>query len=224
MIQLKDVTKTYQGDSASVAALKGIDLQIDAGEFVALTGPSGCGKSTLLHIIGGLDRADAGIVEVCGIPLHSATEKELVPFRRRHVGMIFQFFHLLPSMRVIENVSLPLMLDGTPYFKARPAAEELLETVGLPHRANHFPHQLSGGEMQRVSIARALIHKPSVLLGDEPTGNLDTTNAAAILELLRTVNVKYGTTLLLATHSNEVAAAAARTLSMRDGAFTESAA
>jgi putative ABC transport system ATP-binding protein len=217
MIHLRNVTRIYNSSEQPVTALNNVSLDISPGEFAAVTGPSGCGKSTLLHLVGALDTASKGEVEVAGLPLHRATETELTDYRRRKLGVVFQFFNLLPTMSVLENVTLPLLLAGTPYAKAKGPAMAILDLVGISHRATHFMHQLSGGEMQRTAIARALVHEPAVLLADEPTGNLDSHNAAGIVELLRKISFSTRTTMLIVTHSEELAEAATRRIRMRDG-------
>lgn len=198
-------------------ALDRVSLTIERHEFVAVVGPSGCGKSTLLHLIAGLDRPTAGAIVVDGLSLTTADDAALTQFRRRQLGLVFQFFNLLPTMNVLENVSLPLLLQGVPIAESMGRAEELLALVGLANRATHFIHQLSGGEQQRTAIARALVHRPSLLIADEPTGNLDTASAERVLELLRRIADEQLATLILVTHSAEVAATAARRIEMRDG-------
>ena len=213
-ICLSRVTRRY---SATVAALQEVSLEIAAGEFVAITGPSGCGKSTLLHLIGALDTPSSGEVEVAGLALHRATEAALTDFRRRQLGIVFQFFHLLPTLSVRENVGLPLLLAGEPLRATQTRADALLELVGLTDRADHFPHQLSGGQMQRAAIARALVHAPAVLLADEPTGNLDSASAEQVLALLQKIASRGRTTMVVVTHSEEVARLAHRQIRLRDG-------
>jgi ABC-type lipoprotein export system ATPase subunit len=213
-IRLHHVTRRY---SATVAALDDVSLEIGEEEFVAITGPSGCGKSTLLHLIGALDTPTSGEVEVAGLALHRATDAELTEFRRRRLGIVFQFFHLLPTMSVLENVCLPLLLAGEGLSVARSRAEVLLELVGLADRARHFVHQLSGGQMQRAAIARALVHEPRVLLADEPTGNLDSASAEQVLALLQKISSQRRTTMVVVTHSEEVARLAHRRIRLRDG-------
>ncbi len=213
-IRLRGVTRRY---SAAVAALDEVSLEIGAGDFVAITGPSGCGKSTLLHLIGALDTPTSGEVVVAGLALHRATEAELTDFRRRRLGIVFQFFHLLPTMSVRENVCLPLLLAGEPLRSAQSRADALLDLVGLADRAGHFLHQLSGGQMQRAAIARALVHEPQVLLADEPTGNLDSASAAQVLALLQKIASHRRTTMVVVTHSEEVARLAHRRIRLRDG-------
>ena len=173
MLETRDLHKTYQAGDARVDALRGITLKILSGEIVAITGPSGCGKSTLLHILGALDTPSAGQAYLEGHPLHSLDDAKLTALRRLKIGFVFQFFHLLPTLTVEENVLLPLLLSGRTDSLSRKRARELLASVGLADRAHHRPHQLSGGQMQRAALARALVHQPSVLLADEPTGNLD---------------------------------------------------
>jgi putative ABC transport system ATP-binding protein len=213
-ISLRHVTRRY---SEAVVALDDVSLEIAEHECVAITGPSGCGKSTLLHLIGALDTPTSGEVEVAGLALHRATEAELTDFRRRRLGIVFQFFHLLPTMSVRENVCLPLLLAGESFRVADARATALLDLVGLGDRALHLPHQLSGGQMQRAAVARALIHEPRVLLADEPTGNLDSASAAQVLALLQKIASQRRTTMVVVTHSEEVARLAHRCIRLRDG-------
>ena len=214
MIQIRHLTRRY---TAAVTALDDVSLDIAAGEFVAITGPSGCGKSTLMHLIGGLDTPSSGEITVAGLPLHGANDAELTAYRRHKVGIVFQFFHLMPTMSVVENVCLPLLLRGDPLSTARARADEILALVGLTDRAAHGMHQLSGGQLQRTAIARALVHEPAVLLADEPTGNLDSANARQIMELLQKISSQRQTTMLVVTHSEEIARQAARCIRLRDG-------
>ncbi|MBA3964077.1 MAG: ABC transporter ATP-binding protein [Chthoniobacterales bacterium] len=217
MISLQNVTRYYESGERTVRALDGVSLAIARHEFVAVAGPSGCGKSTLMHLIAGLDRPTAGEIMVDGLRLTTAGDAALTNFRRHQLGLVFQFFNLLPTMSVRENVSLPLLLQGVPLPECEARAGELLRLVGLTERAGHFIHQLSGGEQQRTAIARALVHKPSLLIADEPTGNLDTASAARVLDLLREIAEEKLATLILVTHSVEVAAQATRLVEMRDG-------
>jgi lipoprotein-releasing system ATP-binding protein len=200
-----------------VRALDDVSLEIPRGACLALTGPSGCGKSTLLNILGGLDTPDSGEVWVGETPLHSADEETLTRYRRSQAGIVFQFFNLLPSMTVAENVELPLLLRGDSGKASRKRVQEMLEIVGLAGRAGHFPHQLSGGEMQRAALARALAGKPDILLADEPTGNLDSANAARVAETLLKIASHGEVTMLIVTHSSELAAQMPGQLAMRDG-------
>ncbi len=216
-IELRNVSRTYGSGAGGVHALDNVSLKIDSREFVAITGPSGCGKSTLMHLIGGLDMPTSGEVIVDGVPLHAADEASLTRYRREKLGIVFQFFHLLPTMTVLENVCVPLLLQGVSSARAEPRARNLLALVGLEQRAAHFPNQLSGGEMQRTAIARALIHEPTVLLADEPTGNLDSANAEQVLEVLRDIASQALTTMVIVTHSETVAEVAVRRIAMRDG-------
>ena len=217
MITLKDVTRDYTSGQGTVHALDHVSLRIERHEFVAISGPSGCGKSTLIHLLAGLDRPTSGEIFVDGLALHSADDAALTQFRRRHVGLVFQFFNLLPTMNVRENVSLPLLLQGLAPAESERDADELIELVGLKERENHFVHQLSGGEQQRTAIARALVHRPSLVIADEPTGNLDSHSAAAVMQLLEKIGGEGRTTLIVVTHSDEVARAASRRIEMRDG-------
>ncbi|MBA3608158.1 MAG: ABC transporter ATP-binding protein [Verrucomicrobiota bacterium] len=217
MISLQKVSRYYEAGERSVHALEEVSLNIGRHEFVAVVGPSGCGKSTLMHLIAGLDRPTAGEIMVDGISLTTAGDAQLTDFRRRQLGLVFQFFNLLPTMNALENVTLPLLLQGVSLAESEARARELLELVGLTNRSTHFVHQLSGGEQQRTAIARALVHRPSLLVADEPTGNLDTASAARVLDLLRQIANERLATLILVTHSAEVAAAASRLIELRDG-------
>lgn len=217
MISLRNVTREYKTGERTVHALDGVSLEIARREFVAISGPSGCGKSTLIHLLGGLDHPTAGEIFVDDLALHSADDAALTKFRRRQVGLVFQFFNLLPTMNVRENVSFPLLLQGVPSRESDQRAGELIDLVGLSDRADHFMHQLSGGEQQRTAIARALVHRPSLLIADEPTGNLDSQSAAAVMQLLEKIGGEGLTTLIVVTHSEEVARAASRQVVMRDG-------
>lgn len=214
MISLRGVSRRY---SNTVAALDNVSLDISEGEFVAITGPSGCGKSTLMHLIGGLDTPTAGEIVVAGLPLHRASEAELTAYRRTKLGIVFQFFNLLPTMSVRENVCLPLLLRGEPLAVARGKADAIIDLVGLTDRAHHGMHQLSGGQLQRTAIARGLVHEPAVLLADEPTGNLDSANAAQVMELLQKISSQRRTTMLVVTHSEEIARSTGRRIHLRDG-------
>lgn len=200
-----------------MTALDGVDIDVAEGEFVSITGPSGCGKTTLLQLIGALDTPTSGAITVAGIDLSSAKEATRTRFRREEVGIVFQFFNLLPTLTVAENIGLPLRLQGIRGDAIRERVDALLPMVGLADRFTHLPRQLSGGEMQRVAIARALIHRPRLLLADEPTGNLDSSTARAVMELMNTLHAETGLTLLLVTHSEEVAGMAGRRIHLRDG-------
>ena len=207
-------------DGGSVSALRGVDFQVWEGEFVAIVGPSGCGKSTLLQLLGSLDRPSEGTLTYRGKSL--ADLRDPSAYRAAEVGFIFQAFHLLPTFTVVENVQIP-MFEGKLSRSQRVArAEELLQEVGLQHRLTHFPSELSGGERQRVAIARSLANNPSVLLADEPTGNLDSENAAQVVELLLRLHKDLGTTLILVTHDAGIAALASRTVRMKDGRIVTS--
>ena len=220
MIRLVEVSKIYDGAGSRVAALADVSLEIAPGEFVALMGPSGCGKSTLLHLIAGVDLPTTGEVWVDGQGLSRLPDRALSQFRRDRVGIVYQFYNLLPTMSAWENVALPALLAGVPARVARERAEERLRLVGMLHRKDHWPHELSGGEMQRVAIGRALVNEPPVLLADEPTGNLDSKAGREVLELLARMNAERGVTILLATHSQEAAAFAHRTIHLRDGTIS----
>jgi ABC-type lipoprotein export system ATPase subunit len=217
MISLRHVSRLYPSPGGEVHALRDVSLEIAPAEFVAVTGPSGCGKSTLLNLLGGLDQPTAGEITVDGLALHGADDAALTTYRREHLGIIFQFFNLLPAMTALENVELPLLLRGERAREARARAAEMLDLVGLTPRAGAFPHQMSGGEMQRAAIARALVHRPALLLADEPTGNLDSDNAARVLELFQKIASQRLATLIIVTHSPEAAAVAHRKIALIDG-------
>jgi len=219
MIQISGLTKVYGKKEEMVHALRGVDLQVEKGEFAAIIGSSGSGKSTLLHIVGGVDRANEGTVLVENENISVMNEKHLSLYRRRRVGFVFQFYNLLPVLTVEENISLPLMLDGLRPDKMW--MNELLERLNLVEKRNSLPNQLSGGQQQRAAIARALIHRPALLLADEPTGNLDSKNGREIVSLLKETVTGLGQTLLLVTHDPSVAGQADRVLVMEDGMLSE---
>jgi len=217
MISLRHVSRFYPSPAGQVHALRDVSLEIAPNSFCAVTGPSGCGKSTLLNLLGGLDQPSSGEITVDGLALHSADENALTAYRRERLGIIFQFFNLLPAMTAVENVELPLLLRGDRAKDARARAGEMLDLVGLTPRADAFPHQMSGGEMQRAAVARALVHRPALLLADEPTGNLDSDNASRVLELFQKIASQRIATLIMVTHSPEAAAVAARQIALADG-------
>ena len=217
MIETRNLHKSYQAGDTQVDALRGVSLKILPGEIVAITGPSGCGKSTLLHILGALDTPNSGQAYLDGHPLHSLDDDKLTAIRRLKIGFIFQFFHLLPTLTVEENILLPLLLAGRVTPAARTRARELLNSVQLVDRAHHRPHQLSGGQLQRAAVARALIHRPSVILADEPTGNLDSATSSIVIQLLTQLARHEKTTVVLVTHSELIAAAADRRIALVDG-------
>jgi ABC-type lipoprotein export system ATPase subunit len=217
VIRLLKVSKVYEGEVGRVPALVDVSLDVAAGSFVALVGPSGCGKSTLLNLVAGVDAPTEGEVWVAGQKLSDLSDRALSEYRRDRVGIVYQFYNLLPTLSAQENVALPALLRGIPEAEARRKAEEQLARVGLLHRRDHWPHELSGGEMQRVAIARAVVNGASLLLADEPTGNLDSAAGCAVLSLLVEQNRERGVTILLATHSQEAAEAAGSIVRMRDG-------
>lgn len=219
----KTLCKTYGEGDVQHEALRGISFSAAAGEFIAFRGPSGCGKSTLLHILGAMDKPTTGEVWLNGRRLDALSLDQLAAVRRRHVGFVFQAFNLLPTLDAIENVGLPLRLDGVPEPSAHQRAAEALRAVGLLDRAAHQPSQLSGGELQRVAIARALALRPQLILADEPTGSLDSVNGSRVLELLAELNQSRKITIIMATHSHEAAAFAARTLYVKDGLLDDHA-
>jgi len=217
ILEAIDLSKTYDGGETPVQALRSASVSLERGDFVALMGPSGCGKSSLLHLCGAMDRPTSGRIVIEGTPLQGLNDLALTRLRRTRIGFVFQFFNLLPTLTVAENVALPLLLAGVSKTKAEGEARRWIDRVGLASRRGHFPQQLSGGEMQRTALARAVAHQPVLLLADEPTGNLDSTNSVRVLELLRELNEETGVAVLLATHSAEIAAGAKRVLPMRDG-------
>jgi putative ABC transport system ATP-binding protein len=217
MIRLISVTRHYRAGSATTTALDGITLDLPAGSCTAVTGPSGCGKSTLLHLLGGLDRPDRGEVWVGNTALHTADDATLTAYRRSRVGFVFQFFNLLPTMTVRENIELPLLLRGDPAHAAAKKVSELEALFGLGSRSSSRPHELSGGEMQRAALARALAGGPELLLADEPTGNLDSANAKNVAEALLTIASLGRTTMVIVTHSSELADCMPSRLAMKDG-------
>ncbi|MFQ5913019.1 MAG: ABC transporter ATP-binding protein [Nitrospinota bacterium] len=229
MIVLDRVTKVYDRartggilrDSAGLTVLRNITFSVAPGEFVTLMGPSGCGKSTLLNLVAGIDRPSAGQVFVAGLCVSALSERDLTRYRRECVGVVYQFFHLLPTLTAAENVTLPLLLRGLALREASEQVMEMLDRVGLANRADHLPSELSGGELQRVALARAVVHRPRVLLADEPTGNLDSAMGEELIGHLRSLARQEELTILLATHSQEIAAQGDRIVAMRDGALQD---
>jgi putative ABC transport system ATP-binding protein len=216
-VRLRGVRKAYDDGETRHTVLDGIDLDVEPGEFVALLGPSGSGKSTLLNVIAGLDTVDTGSVEIDGRDIGRLNDRSRTLLRRRDIGFVFQFFNLVPTLTVLENVQLPMELTGVARAVMRTEARALLARVGITGRDTSFPEELSGGEQQRVALARAVAHSPRLILADEPTGNLDTATGARVLELLTELVTERGTTMLVATHSAEVVDRASRVVSLRDG-------
>jgi putative ABC transport system ATP-binding protein len=220
LLNVRNVSKRY--GEHQVQALQSVSLTVESGEFVAIMGPSGCGKSTLLNVIAGIDRVDQGVIQLAGQELTNRSEDELTILRREKIGFVFQFFNLLSTLTVAENVALPLELTGKSGSKEIYAkVDQLLKEVNLLERKQFFPSQLSGGEMQRIAVARAIIHYPEVVLADEPTGNLDTENGIIILKLLQALCRENHHTILMATHSDEAASYASRVVRMKDGQVVE---
>jgi len=216
VMEARDLRKTYESEGVPVRALRGLDLSVEAGEFVAVMGPSGCGKSTLLNLVAGLDAPTDGDVLVAGESLKGKSEDALARMRREHIGIVFQFFNLLEGLSVIENVTLPALVAGANRRSAEAGARNLLDLLGLADKVDSSPGQLSGGQRQRVAIARALANQPTLLLADEPTGSLDSAGKLEMIELFRRLHAG-GQAILLVTHDESVAAAAGRVVSMRDG-------
>jgi putative ABC transport system ATP-binding protein len=216
IVRATDVARVYPTGAAAVSALDGVTLEVRRGEFLAVMGPSGSGKSTLLNILAGLERPTRGAVVVDGVDLSAMDEVTLASYRREKVGMVFQAFNLLPRYRVVENVALPLLFAGVPLERRLERARAVLDRLGMGPRADHRPSQLSGGEMQRTAIARALVTEPALLLADEPTGNLDSANGEALLALINELHLR-GQTVVLVTHDAGIASHAQRTIRMRDG-------
>lgn len=215
ILRVENLSKVYGSGENEVRALDGVSFSMEKGEFVAIIGPSGSGKSTLLHILGGVDRPTSGKVFMDGVDVYAQSEDQLAVFRRRQVGLIYQFYNLIPVLNVTENITLPVLMDGRVVNKAR--LSELLSTLCLTGREKHLPNQLSGGQQQRVSIGRALMNAPAVVLADEPTGNLDSHNSQEIVELLKLSNRKYNQTLVVITHDENIALQADRILAIEDG-------
>ena len=219
MIEIKGTKKSF----GSLEVLKGIDLTINRGEVVSIVGPSGAGKTTLLQIIGTLDRPDSGSVHVDSVDVTSLSQSKLADFRNRHIGFVFQFHQLLPEFTAIENIMIPAYIAGTSKKEARSRAEELLQFMGLSDRAQHKPNELSGGEKQRVAVARALVNNPSVILADEPSGSLDSKNKEELHQLFFNLRDRFGQTFVIVTHDEQLAAITDRTIHMRDGLLEDSA-
>ncbi len=215
ILKVKNLSKVYGENDTQVKALDDVSFSVEKGEFVAFVGTSGSGKSTLLHILGGVDTPSSGEVLVDGTDICSFDQTKLAIFRRQKIGLIYQFYNLIPILNVEENITLPLLLDGRSLDKAH--LKELVSTLGLADRVGHLPNQLSGGQQQRVSIGRALITKPALILADEPTGNLDSNNSKEIMALLKLCNKQYNQTLIMVTHDNDIARQADRIISFRDG-------
>ena len=218
ILRVENLTKVYGKDENEVRALDGVSFSVNKGEFVAIIGPSGSGKSTLLHILGGVDRPTEGKVFMDGKDVYAQDEEQLAIFRRRQVGLIYQFYNLIPVLNVTENITLPVLMDGQSVNEDR--LEELLNILKLKGRENHLPNELSGGQQQRVSIGRALMNAPAVVLADEPTGNLDSKNSQEIMELLKVSNEKYNQTLIVITHDENIALQADRIIAVEDGKIT----
>ncbi len=218
ILRVENLTKVYGEDENEVRALDGVSFSVNKGEFVAIIGPSGSGKSTLLHLLGGVDRPTGGKVFMDGKDVYAQNEEQLAIFRRRQVGLIYQFYNLIPVLNVTENITLPVLMDGQKVNESR--LEELLTILKLKGRENHLPNQLSGGQQQRVSIGRALMNAPAVVLADEPTGNLDSKNSQEIVELLKVSNEKYNQTLIVITHDENIALQADRIIAIEDGKIT----
>ncbi|MBN2549249.1 MAG: ABC transporter ATP-binding protein [Anaerolineales bacterium] len=222
IISAKNLHKSYRRGQVTVPALRGIDLAVETGAFVVFIGPSGCGKSTLLNLIGGIDQPSSGSLQVSGVQLEAASQAELTRFRRQHIGFVFQFYNLLPSLNALDNVCLPLLAQGWRWGRARQRSATILAQVGLHQRQKHRPGELSGGEQQRVAIARALAGLPdpptqALLLADEPTGDLDSVNARTVISLMHELNQRLGVTLLVATHNLTIAQEADQVYEMQDG-------
>ena len=216
MIKLTGVNKIYRTDSVETQALENVNIEVHKGEFLSIMGPSGCGKSTLLNIMGLLDKPTSGTIEIAGTTVDQMTEKELAAFRNNTLGFVFQSFHLINSLNVIDNVELPLLYMGVPKKERRKLVKEVIERVAMTHRAQHFPSQLSGGQQQRVAIARAVISRPHIILADEPTGNLDSKHGKEVMDLLCELH-KEGTTIIMVTHSQHDANYADRIVNLFDG-------
>ncbi|MBE6303567.1 MAG: ABC transporter ATP-binding protein [Bacteroidales bacterium] len=221
MIKLTEVNKIYRTDSVETQALENVNIEVKKGEFLSIMGPSGCGKSTLLNIMGLLDKPTSGTIEIAGTTVDQMTEKELAAFRNRTLGFVFQSFHLINSLNVLDNVELPLLYRKMSAKERTRLAKEVLARVGLTHRMYHMPTQLSGGQCQRVAIARAIIGNPEIILADEPTGNLDSKMGAEVMEILHKLNREDGRTIVMVTHNEEQAKQTSRTIRFFDGRQVE---
>ena len=221
LIKLKNINKVYRTDEIETQALENVNIQVRKGEFVSIMGPSGCGKSTLLNIIGLLDAPTGGEIEINGVDVLGMKDKELSAFRNRNLGFVFQSFHLIGSLNVLDNVEVPLLYRNIPAKERTRLAKEILEKVGLSHRMYHFPSQLSGGQCQRVAIARAVVGNPEILLADEPTGNLDSKMGAEVMELLHKLNKEEGRTIVMVTHNEAQAKQTDRIIRFFDGRQVE---
>lgn len=215
ILRVENLSKVYGKEETEVKALDNVSFSIERGQFVAIIGPSGSGKSTLLHILGGVDKPTSGKVYVDGCDVYAQNDEQLAIFRRRQVGLIYQFYNLIPVLNVTENITLPVLMDGQKINEKR--IQELLQVLKLEERQKHLPNQLSGGQQQRVSIGRALMNAPAVVLADEPTGNLDSKNSQEIVELLKLSNKKYNQTLIMITHDENIALQADRIIAIEDG-------
>ena len=218
ILRVEHLSKVYGSGENAVHALNDVSFGVEKGQFLAIIGPSGSGKSTLLHILGGVDKPTSGNVYLNGEDVYSRSDTQLAIFRRREVGLIYQFYNLIPVLDVVENITLPVLMDGRKVNEER--LQELLQTLGLEGREKHLPNQLSGGQQQRVSIGRALMNAPAVVLADEPTGNLDSKNSQEIVELLKLSNRRYGQTLIVITHDESIALQADRIIAIEDGHIT----
>ena len=221
IVRAENIQKTYDTGSVKVTALRGVDLSVSRGEMVAIMGPSGCGKTTMLNCLSGLDNIDSGQVVIDGVVLHDLPDDERSDYRARSMGFVFQLYNLLPVLSSVENVEMPLLISGVPAADARRRSLDMLDLVGLSHRAQHRPGELSGGQRQRVTIARALVNRPAIVWADEPTGDLDSETAGEIMSLITELNQANGQSFILVTHSAEVGAMAHRIVRMRDGEIVE---
>ena len=221
IITATGIHKTYDTGTVKVNALKGVDLNVERGEMVAIMGPSGCGKTTMLNCLSGLDEIDSGRVLIDGVVLHDLPDDERSDYRARRMGFVFQLYNLLPVLSAAENVELPLLVSGVSPVESRKRSLELLDLVGLSERAQHLPGELSGGQRQRVTIARALVNQPYIVWADEPTGDLDSETASEIMDLMCRLNVENGQSFVLVTHSDDVGARAHRIIRMRDGEIVD---
>jgi putative ABC transport system ATP-binding protein len=221
IVEVQNLTKIYGSGDTAVTALDHVSFEVDAGEFVAIMGPSGCGKSTLLHLLAGLDRPSAGQVLIAGQNLSELNDKQATRLRRQKIGLVFQFFNLIPVLSAVENVALPITLDGIKQSEARARATSWLGKIGMNERLSHRPDQLSGGQQQRVAVARALVSEPQIILADEPTGNLDTHTGEEVAMLLQQASKVWGRSIIMVTHDPRIAAYAERIIFLKDGQITE---
>lgn len=217
IVKVENLKKVFKVGKEDTTILRGLNFKVDKGEFISIMGPSGCGKSTLLYLLGGLDSPTSGSVSINGRDLSTLKQKEMCKMRRQDIGFVFQFYNLVPNLTVVDNILLPVLLDGKKAQDYKEKIDEMLDIIGMKERVKHTPRELSGGQQQRVAIARALLYNPGIILADEPIGNLDSKSGTEIMQLFKDINEKYNTTIIQVTHSEEAALYGTRTIRMKDG-------